>query len=73
MKLFIADDVLKDYSYGMIVLAAASKDQIEQVLRDSGLFFMDDEEDISEVMGTYVEHGEVSGEARVIAYCYGGS
>lgn len=72
MKLFIANDVLRDYTYGMIVLAAESQDQIEQVLRDSDLFDMDSEY-ADEVLGTYVDHGEVGGEARVISYCYGGS
>jgi len=74
MRLFIANDVLTDYTDGMIVLAAESKDQIEQVLRDSGLFFMDDEDDEenTHVVGTYVDHGEIGGEARVIAHCWGG-
>jgi len=72
MRLFIANDVLKDYTYGMIVLAAESQDQIVQVLRDSDLFDVDGKY-ADNVLGTYVDHGEVGGEARVISYCWGGA
>ena len=82
MRLFIANDVLQDYTYGMIVVAAPSEDAILEVISNSELgkigTYDEQEHGISnavpeEVRGTYIDHGEVNGPARLIAYCWGGA
>jgi len=82
MRLFIANDVLQDYTYGMIVVAAPSEDAILEVLAESELSqvgLYDEEENgipnavPEEVRGTYIDRGEVNGPARLIAYCWGGA
>ena len=71
MRLFIAEVHRPDYTHGIIILVAESEAQIEQVLRDSGLFYMDDDADM--LLGDCVDHGEISGGARVLTWRWGGS
>lgn len=75
MRLFIANNVLAewtssmtDWTYGMMVVAAESEDDIRDIVIDGGF---DWDRDIAQ--GTWTDHGFVDGDARVIAYCWGGS
>lgn len=73
MRLFIAKDVLTDWTHGMIVVAAPDADSISDVIlahenKDGSRTF--DEDDYIE--GTYIDHGWCEGPARVISYVYGG-
>lgn len=68
MRLFIANNVLVDWTPGMMVVAAESEDDIRDIVIDAGFNW-----DLDFANGTWTDHGVVDGDARVIAYCWGGS
>ncbi len=77
MRLFIAKDVLTDWTHGMIVVAAPDADSIRDVILNhmepraaGGTYLAFDPDD--EIDGTYIDHGQCEGPARVIAYTFGG-
>jgi len=77
MNLYTANDVLGDWTYGMLVVAAPDVDSIRNVILDhtkqdaaGGTYFVFDKDD--DINGTWTLQGQVSGDARVIAYQYGG-
>lgn len=87
MRLFTALDVLTDRhgNHGMISVAAPDRDSIRDVLlayrndRMGGSYrnygqstYRTKESEEKAFDGTYVEHGEIFGAARVISYIYGG-
>jgi len=77
MNLYTSNDVLQDYSYGMMVVVAPDVDSIRDVIlahtkqnAQGGTYHVFDEDD--DIDGTWTLQGQVSGDARVIAYQFGG-
>jgi hypothetical protein len=68
MRLFVATDVLTDYTHGVIALVAPNRESILEVLSQHPSY---DPEDAGE--GTYIDHGEIDGPARVIVWHWGGA
>ena len=77
LNLYTAKDVLGNWTYGMMVVASPDVDSIRDIILShqntnaSGHLYtvFDPDDDID---GTWTLQGQVSGDARVIAYQYGG-
>ncbi len=77
LNLYTSNDVLGDWTYGMMVVAAPDVDSIRDVIlahtgtdASGGTYLAFDPDD--DIDGTWTLQGQVSGDARVIAYQYGG-
>ena len=77
MNLYTSNDVLGDWTYGMMVVASPDVDSIRDVIlahtkQDAagGTYLVFDEDD--HIDGTWTLQGQVSGDARVVAYQFGG-
>ena len=71
MKLFIINNVLSDYTSGMVVIAAESKDQCRELfIKEVGDYYADEFDNCATF--TVIESVGLD-EAGVIEYVYGGS
>jgi hypothetical protein len=70
MKLYIINDILADYTSGMVVIAAESKEHCRELfLKEFGDWYKGEFDDCAKF--TIIE--EVNHDAGVIDYVYGGS
>ncbi|MEK9748237.1 MAG: hypothetical protein VW443_04780 [Pseudomonadales bacterium] len=76
-NLYVATDVLGDWTYGMIVVAAPDVFSVRDVIlahtgtdASGGTYLHFDPDD--DIDGTWTLQGQVTGEPRVIAFQYGG-
>ena len=75
MRLFVACDVLREYSFGAIVVIAPDAESVVDVLRAQGEFDIYNDEEFQEdvASGTFEDVGEAEGPARLILAQWGSS
>jgi len=76
LNLYTSTDVLTDWTYGMMVVASPDVDSIRGIIlahteqdASGGTYHVFEEDELPE---TWTLQGQVSGDARVIAYQFGG-
>lgn len=69
LNLYVATDVLTDYTSGMIVVAAPDITSIPEILIDSGEFSRSHDS----IDGTWELVGHTDGDPRLVAFSYGGA
>lgn len=72
MRIFTADNVLTDWTHGMIVVVCESEEDIADVLTDHDELSAHIIESVIR-HGDWQDMGEAAGDPRVVGICWGGA